>query len=136
MGFVPGRTRPANDLKSRGVVAADRVGLSAERPHLQCGGAPNGLSPDAVVFKRERPTTAQQWIQNYRWGRYEPALYRKFAQCGMPRSDVREAFRDWGHFFAIFAALSRKHSWSDWRRASATRVGRAVGSVLERRLYL
>lgn len=103
---------------------------------LQLAGYAITLAPSARVYKRERATSSGLWMQNFRWARYEPAFYRRFSAAGMPRSSSREAARDWVWLVVRLPRLRNPWVRADWSRRSATRLGRIVGSLVERRMYL
>lgn len=103
---------------------------------LQVAGFPVTLAPSATVLKRERATEKGRWMQWYRWSRYEPALFRQFAKSGMPRSPLREAAVHWVWLVVRLPRLRDDAVRAEWRKRSATRFGRLVGSLLERRCYL
>ena len=103
---------------------------------LQLSGHEVRCAPDADVYYRARSTTWGTWRQRRQWEVGRVALYRRYASDGMPRSDTREALRDWVWLIARLPGLRDPRIKKRWLRRSAVRSGRFVGSLRYRRLYL
>jgi len=94
-------------------------------------------APGAIVsvrFRRRLHDHAWQWFLYAAAG---PRLYRRFRHKGMVRSDLREALRDWRWIGAHVAHLigpSERRGY--WARNAAWRLGRLVGSLRYRVLFL
>jgi GT2 family glycosyltransferase len=94
-------------------------------------------APEAVVYKRERPSLRATWRQQLRWATYEPALYRKFRSRGMRRDAISRVVLDWAWLGSrLPIALLRKGRVRAFPRVSALRLGRFIGSVRERTVFL
>lgn len=103
----------------------------------QLAGYTLGFAPSADVAYRYRPGGRACWRQFLRYGRADPQLYRAFRTAGMPRSSVVGALTR-GGLLALRSPLqlaARTRS-ADWTWKMAWRVGRLVGSVKHRVLYL
>ncbi len=104
---------------------------------LQLAGHQIGFVPDAVVHYRERPGLRRLGRQFYGYGRQDPHLFRDFRAAGMPANGLRAAARSWAHL----VMLSPWYWWHpgrrrQWVRSAARRLGRLVGSVRYRTLYV
>jgi glycosyltransferase involved in cell wall biosynthesis len=104
---------------------------------LQLAGHEVCFVPDAVVAYQERPKLRQVARQFYRYGLQDPHLHRNFRSAGMPPGRVAAAVRAWGHLLL----LAPWYWWSpgrrrQWVRSTGRRVGRIVGSVRYRTVYL
>lgn len=103
---------------------------------LQVAGYRVEVVPEAVIYYRERSDRRRTWVQNYRWARYDPALYRRYARHGMARSMASKAIRSWWRLISLIPFLGQRARREWWLRQSALRAGRLVGSFTERTVYL
>jgi GT2 family glycosyltransferase len=104
---------------------------------LQLAGHEVCFVPDAVVAYRERAELRQVARQFYRYGLQDPHLHRDFRLAGMPPGRVGAGIRAWGHLLL----LAPWYWWDpgrrrQWVRSTARRVGRIVGSVRYRTVYV
>lgn len=104
---------------------------------VQLGGYRLGFAGAATMHYRERTGARAIAHQSYGYGLQDPHLYRCFAASGMPPSGVRPAVRSWAHLLAYAPRYAKTASArSQWIRSSSRRVGRMVGSLHHRCLYL
>jgi cellulose synthase/poly-beta-1,6-N-acetylglucosamine synthase-like glycosyltransferase len=103
---------------------------------VQLAGYRLASASDALIHYRLPARVRGLWRREYRNGRTEVRLFRQFARYGMPRTDTRRALRRWAgrarHLPELFQARSRGH----YIRATAAHVGRLIGSIRHRTLYL
>jgi GT2 family glycosyltransferase len=102
---------------------------------VQLRGFPLHFEPAAVVFKRRRAGLADAWRQHYRYGLAHPALFRRYRSHGMPRG-LGRAIRRWGWLCLHVVDLMDRRRRGTWVRVAAGQVGRLVGSIRARALYL
>lgn len=95
------------------------------------------FAPDVVMHVRHRrtlPGLAYQW---FRYGHSGARLYRAFRHVGMSRTPRREWLRDWSWLIAHGHQLHRAEAArAKWIRIAAFRIGRLVGSLGARVLFL
>ena len=104
---------------------------------LQLAGYELCFVPDAVVSYRERASLSDLARQFYRYGLQDPHLARDFRRHGMPPSGPGRSVRSWGHLLLLAPWYWCDHlQRRQWVRSTARRVGRIVGSVRYRTLYL
>jgi glycosyltransferase involved in cell wall biosynthesis len=103
---------------------------------LQLAGYKLGFAADAVVSYRVRRDLWSNLKQQYRYGKSHPLLYRDFAEAGMPRSGIREGLVAWGAMLRRVRGIRSPRSRFGLMRELAMRLGRVVGSVEVRILYL
>ena len=104
---------------------------------LQLAGHEVCFVSDAVVGYRERAKLRHVARQFSSYGFQDPHLHRDFRSAGMPPGHVGGAIRAWGHL----VLLAPWYWWNparrrQWVRSTARRVGRIVGSVRYRTVYL
>lgn len=93
--------------------------------------------PEAVVYHRQRETNRAMARQFFAYGKSHAHLYRDFHTHGMPQSPTAEAIRAWWVLARSSpSALRRDSVRRDWVRQCAERLGRLVGSVHYRVVYL
>lgn len=96
-----------------------------------------GYLDDAVVHYRQRSTLRGLIKQMYAYGRSGPHLYRDYRDAGCPRSSTWQALRSWiwllAHLWHLAGGPVRR---GQWLRAGALRIGKLVGSIECRVLYL
>ena len=96
-----------------------------------------GHAADAVVCVRYPETVGELARQFYGYGSGQPLLYARERHRGWPRSDTREALKEWAWLvWALPAQLgsSQRRGW--WVRVAAMRAGRLLASLRARVLYL
>jgi glycosyltransferase involved in cell wall biosynthesis len=93
--------------------------------------------PEAVMQLRYRTTPGATGRQYFAYGSSGAQLYRRFRHAGMRRSDPREALRWWWwlavHLPDLFRSSRRRGTWM---RVAGLRLGRLVGSVRHRTVFL
>jgi glycosyltransferase involved in cell wall biosynthesis len=93
--------------------------------------------PEALMQQRFRGTIRDMAVQQYRYGRSTPRLYRAFRDTGMPPPDNREALWAWSRLIVRIPDLWRsREARGDWIRSASYRTGRAAGSIRSRVLFL
>lgn len=96
-----------------------------------------GYAEDAVVAYRHRATLKGSARKAYRTGRARGRLFRDFHPYGMPRPRVAGAVVRWVQLLLSMPLLpfSARLRWR-WVNQSAAALGRVVGSVTFRVIYL
>ncbi len=90
----------------------------------------------ALVHRRLPQGPRAWWRRNVRYGRYEPLLYREHRAAGMPRSSLARAALTWGWLAVHLPDLARPAPRYRWLAHCGDRVGRLVGSLERRVVYL
>ncbi|HWV56063.1 MAG TPA: glycosyltransferase [Longimicrobiales bacterium] len=94
-------------------------------------GAELGWVPEAVVFRRARPTNAAAALQHFRWGVYEAYVYKKLRRSGLFEGMKRPVIRPYlGLAARAYCLVTHRQRW--WINSSARRAGRIVGSIRAR----
>ena len=103
----------------------------------QLAGHEPGFVADAVLHYRLRAGVRAVFDQCYRDEKVGPQLYREYRAVGMPRSSTRKAVRAWAGIVknAPLRLGSEQHR-DDYVREVARRLGRIVGSIRHRVVYL
>ncbi|MGH3801946.1 MAG: glycosyltransferase family 2 protein, partial [Pseudonocardiaceae bacterium] len=103
----------------------------------QLAGYEVGFAPDAVVHYRLRSNISGMARQYYIYGKTHTMLYRDFATAGMPRLTLAELCREWGWLARHVPNLYRSRAQrAVWLTRFALRIGRIVGSMQNRVVYL
>lgn len=96
-----------------------------------------GLAPNAVLHYRHREDWRSFAKQQFLYAREGVRLYRQFKHVGLRRNRIRTVLVDWAWLlWHIPDAFREGTPRADWLRKGATRVGRLVGSLKYRTLYL
>jgi glycosyltransferase involved in cell wall biosynthesis len=95
-----------------------------------------GFAPDGVVLYRHRDGVWANVRQAYKYAVWFPCLFRDFRSQGMPQRGLRSGARDWVRLIRQTPALRRKDQRVRWAREAAQCVGRAVGSLRFRAVWL
>ncbi|MGO4612690.1 glycosyltransferase family 2 protein [Nocardia sp. 2YAB30] len=95
-----------------------------------------GFAPDAVVSYRYRSTLRATIRQNFNYGRSHAQLYRRFAAAGMPRRRVAAIQEWWWITTHTPQALGSRQARGVWLARAARCIGRLIGSLQHRTLYL
>ena len=96
-----------------------------------------GLAPGAVVHYRHREDLRSFVHQQFRYAREEVRLYREFRHTGVRRNRRKTVLKAWAWLgWHLPDAFRSGHLRADWLRKGATRVGRLVGSVRYRTVFL
>ncbi len=105
-----------------------RVGLA---------GGQLSFAPRAVMRRRAPADLAGLARTYFRYGLAAPRVYRDFRAAGMPGSDRRQLTSLWRFLARGAPRAVRSHGFRGrWVRVAAVRLGRVVGSVRHRALYL
>jgi glycosyltransferase involved in cell wall biosynthesis len=113
---------------------ADDVDLSWRLHRL---GSEPVFVPGAVVHYRERRGWRAAARQAFGYGRQDARLHRRFRGAGMPASGWGRGLRSWTHLVVQAPRYGRTAPGrAQWVRSVARRVGRVVGSIEQRTLYL
>lgn len=103
---------------------------------VQLGGLRAAPAPDAVVLKSVRTRPWPRLVQQWKWARYHPRLYRMYRDRGVQRSSPARAV---GAYFLLAVEVPLLW-WKPVRAAWITRLafrgGRLAGSLAEGVLYL
>ena len=96
------------------------------------------LAPGAIIQLRFAENIRELARQYYAYGVGQPRLYRREREHGWPRTNTRDALREWARLATVDAAdllrSPQRRGW--WVRCAARRVGRLVGSLRAGVLYL
>jgi glycosyltransferase involved in cell wall biosynthesis len=93
--------------------------------------------PRAVLYHRMRPTAPSAFRSAVRGGISEPGLYRRHRARGMPRAERGEVVVQWRWLWRrIPQVLSGRCDRHQWAHHAGKRLGRVLGSVRHRSLYL
>ena len=103
---------------------------------VQLAGFRFGFAPRAVVHYRLRPSLRAMWRRGVRDGEAEVQLFADFRAHGMPRTDTVRAVRSWAGRVVHVRDLVGPVRRGTYVRQTGAIVGRAVGSVRRRTLYL
>jgi glycosyltransferase involved in cell wall biosynthesis len=101
----------------------------------QLAGWELGFVRGAIVHRREPDHWWRYARRSFRYGSWEPFLYRDFRGDGMPRSSGRVAGSRWLAVTVGWPALASPSWRYAWLNTAAHRAGRVVGSVQARTLY-
>jgi GT2 family glycosyltransferase len=104
----------------------------------QLAGFTLGFAENAVIAYRLRTDLKGSYIQAYRYARSAPKLYRRYQHQGARRRGTRSVLNAWlwiiTRSFALpFASYGFRRKWL---RRSGQALGRIVGSISNRVLYL
>ncbi|MGH9152800.1 MAG: glycosyltransferase family 2 protein [Acidimicrobiales bacterium] len=104
---------------------------------LQLAGYPLHYQPLAVVHKRPRPSSRDKVLQHLDYGRHDVLLYKRLRRSGMPRRPLPTQARLYG-WLAVNAwrVVSGPRGRATWMIAASGAVGRVIGSIQHRTLYL
>ncbi len=109
----------------------------AWRAQLDVDAPPASFVPDAVLHYRLRVGLRDRWRQSYRYGRYLPTIYRRFGPRGMPRrAALRAIASNAKGLLRSLTLLRSQHDRSIATSIVALSIGKVVGSIRERVLYL
>lgn len=94
-------------------------------------------APDAFVYYREPEAARDLFRSWYRYGRSQPLLMRRFGPDGLHRDRPVRVLAAWGRLALTCYRLAGNHSARrTWSREFGRRVGRLVGSIRSRTLFL
>lgn len=93
--------------------------------------------PDAFVYYRE-PGTARDVVRAwFRYGRFQPLLMQRFGPDGLHRDRSVRVLAAWGRLaLTCYRVAGNDSARRTWCRDLGRRMGRIVGSIRTRTLYL
>jgi len=104
---------------------------------LQLAGYPLYHEPDAVVYKRPRPSGRHKARQHLAYGQYDVMIYKRLRNSGMPRRSVIAQVKLYGWLVLnAWRLLADDRRRAVWLIAGSSALGRVVGSVRHRTLFL
>jgi glycosyltransferase involved in cell wall biosynthesis len=99
---------------------------------VQLHGYSFGYTPAAVVHKRARGTARDLFVQNYRYGKCDVYLFRRYRDHGATRPPARSLTRTYVGLIARLPGLGSSEIRERWIHQAGRRTGRLVGSFKER----
>lgn len=104
---------------------------------LQIAGYPLHYEQRALVHKRPRPTHRHRARQQINYGRHDVVLYKRLRSVGMPRRPLGAQIRLYGWLVLnAWRLVAGGRGRVTWIISASTEVGRVIGSVQHRTLYL
>jgi glycosyltransferase involved in cell wall biosynthesis len=94
-----------------------------------------GYAADSLVHKSERLTAAEQRRQSFAYGRGDPLLFRRHRGNGMPHTPWL-TLKTWVWLIVNVVSIGSATGRARWSRVLFLRLGRLVGSVEQRVVYL
>lgn len=94
---------------------------------LQLAGYEMIEAPAALVHKRSRRTHRERVVQAYRWGRFEPMLYKRYRDVGMPRPTLGSTLRDLALILVTTPLIWHPRARKVWWMIAPLHVGRIAG---------
>ena len=91
-----------------------------------------GYTPSAIVHKRARATARELFVQNYRYGKCDVYLFRRYRDRGAARAPARNVARTYAGLVARLPGLGSADIRERWLHQAGRRSGRLVGSARER----
>ncbi|MEY2458949.1 MAG: hypothetical protein QOG30_779 [Acidimicrobiaceae bacterium] len=99
---------------------------------LQLAGFEMIEAPAALVHKRSRRTHRERVAQSYLWGWFEPILYKRFRDAGMPRAPLGSTLLDLVLILVTTPLIWHPRARARWWATAPLHAGRIVGSVRAR----
>ncbi len=103
---------------------------------VQLGGTPVHFVPHALYRYRYRATLGGLFRQARNWGKSNVLLYRRFRDAGMPARTLREAAREWRDALTSLAQARSKAELAPIVVRLGYCLGRLIGTLRYRCLYL
>lgn len=104
---------------------------------LQLAGYPLHYEPGAVVYKRPRPTSRHKALQHLAYGQNDVMLYKRLRSHGMPRRSVVAQAKLYGWLVLnVWRLVADDRGRATWLIAGSSALGRVLGSVRHRTLFL
>lgn len=103
---------------------------------LQLAGYSLDFQPKAVIAYRHRAELSTLWRQHVGFGLADPALFKRFRTRGMPRSRPLSVIAAYGRLLLKLPLLFSRRSRPRVVRSAGKRLGRLLGSIRERVLFL
>ena len=92
--------------------------------------------PDACVQYRYRDTMKGLWLQAVSYGRWSPEMSRRLTALGGPRPSPFGGLKNWVWLLRRLPMLRTRAGRARWVVVAGNRVGRVIGSVMCRHMYL
>jgi len=94
--------------------------------------------PEAFVYYRVDPAPSRVFRKWRHYGVDQPVLYRRFAAAGMPRQRVHRSLARYAILIATSyrLVLGSPSARERWMQEAGRRVGRLIGSVRSRTVFL
>jgi glycosyltransferase involved in cell wall biosynthesis len=104
---------------------------------LRLSGVPIVWAPSALVFYRQRASSAGHIKQQFCWGRASAQLARDYGKSIKIRHSNRNSLKHWLRLAITWPfAISSPHRRLEWITTAASLTGRLTGSIKHRVLYL
>ena len=104
---------------------------------LQLAGYPLHYAADALVHKRPRPSGRHKARQHLNYGIHDVAIYKRLRASGMPRRTPGAQVRLYGWLVVnSWRLLAGGQGRATWLIAGSSALGRLIGSVRHRVIYL
>jgi glycosyltransferase involved in cell wall biosynthesis len=94
------------------------------------------FGPEALYLYRHRQNLYGIYRQSSNWGRSHALLYRQFRSYGMPGKSIKMALTEWKDVFRLILRARTKKELSPLIVRLGYCVGRLMGSIRYRILYL
>jgi glycosyltransferase involved in cell wall biosynthesis len=98
-------------------------------------GAHVGFNSRAIVAKASRRSASGAFAQHYRYGRASVRLYQKHRSHGMPKNNAG-GLVEAAKLLASLPRLASSKRRHNWVRRAGSQLGRVIGSIQSRTLYL
>jgi glycosyltransferase involved in cell wall biosynthesis len=96
-----------------------------------------GFAPDAFNYYRLRPGGRGQFSQQYQWGVAAAWIYRRYRRTVPIPHSTRNSLKHWGKAIVMAPiVIPRSDKRTKWFATVGSLLGRAVGSIRYRVLYL
>ena len=102
----------------------------------QLAGFPLSFAPDSLVHRRIPASFLDYSRRQFWYAKGEPLLFRNFSDDGMPRSSTLRALAKALLVGAATPLILHPRYRYLWANAASTRLGRLLGSLEHRALYL
>jgi glycosyltransferase involved in cell wall biosynthesis len=102
---------------------------------LQLAGYEMVEAPDALVHKRARRARRARVVQVYEWGRFEPMLYKRYRDAGMPRQTFGATLRDLLLIVVTTPLIWHPRARARWWATAPLHAGRIAGCYRARCWY-
>jgi GT2 family glycosyltransferase len=94
---------------------------------LQLAGYEMIEAPAALVHKRSRKRFRERVVQAYGWGRFEPTLYKRYRDAGMPRPSLGSTLRDLALILVTSLLIWHPRARARWWATAPLHAGRIAG---------
>jgi glycosyltransferase involved in cell wall biosynthesis len=94
---------------------------------LQLAGYEMVEAPAALVHKRSRRARRARVLQSYEWGRFQPILYKRYRDAGMPRQTLGSTLLDLVLILVTTPLIWHPRARARWWAIAPEHAGRIVG---------